>query len=96
MTDLERTEMEIVALRHRIETVENALNTLMPERSEAVAILSGAGIHSDHLCHKSSPQAICERIRAAKVLHQAGWSYSKMSKVMGCTEKTCQRWCEKI
>ncbi len=57
MTDLERTEMEIVSLRHRMETVDNALNTLMPERSEAVASHSGAGIHSDHLCHKSSPQA---------------------------------------
>lgn len=94
MTDLERTEMEIVALRHRIETVENTLNALIPERNEAVAILSHAGIQSSALCPKNAPEAISERIRAALALHRAGWSYSRMSKVMGCTEKTCQRWCE--
>ena len=96
MTDLERTEMELVALRHRIETVEHTLDSLVPERKAASGVLLAAGLPIDTL-HASgcSPEAILRRIRAAHALHQAGWSYSRMSKVMGCTEKTCQRWCEK-
>ena len=95
MTDLERTEMELVALRHRIETVEHTLDSLVPERKAAADVLLAAGLPNIDTLHASgSPEAILRRIRAAHALHQAGWSYSRMAKVMGCSEKTCQRWCE--
>ena len=95
MTDLERTEMELVALRHRIETVEHTLDSLVPERKAASEVLLSVGLPIDTLHASGSPEAILKRIRAAHALHQAGWSYSRIAKVMGCAEKTCQRWCEK-
>jgi SOS response regulatory protein OraA/RecX len=94
MNDVEKMQGELLALARRVERLEtlaraNARAGADGQEAARVAQIIGCPVEVLVL-----PERMEERHALARELRRRGWSFTKISRVMNCDEKTVRRWTE--
>jgi|ERR1043166_2238855 DNA-binding NarL/FixJ family response regulator len=94
MNEVERLQGQVAALARRVEALESMLRLVQGSGADAreagrMVLEVGFPVEILHL-----PSRVDERRTVALRLRERGWSQARIARVMGCCEKTVERWCE--
>ena len=92
MNDVERMQGEMAALSRRVERLEHLARSRAASDEDSIEAGRVAQIVGYPVEVLVLPERIEERRALAEELRRRGWSYSRISRVMKCDEKTVRRW----